>query len=84
VLGDDHHNTLISANNLAQVLTQLGEHEQARELLEDALTRRRRFFGDDHPGTRTTARNLAISLGALGRSAEADRLHRQFPPKPET
>jgi uncharacterized protein HemY len=41
VLGDDHPDTLNSANNLAINLRQLGEHEQARRLVQDTLTRQR-------------------------------------------
>ena len=52
VLGDDHPDTLGSANNLAADLSALGEHERARALAEDTLTRRRRVLGDDHPDTR--------------------------------
>jgi hypothetical protein len=34
VLGDDHPDTLTSASNLAADLTNLGEHERAREIRE--------------------------------------------------
>ena len=47
-------------------LAALGEHEQARALDEDTLTRRRRVLGDDHPDTLTSANNLATDLAALG------------------
>ena len=39
VLGDDHPDTLTSANNLAADLRALGEHAAARELDEDTLAR---------------------------------------------
>ena len=39
----------ISARSLAADLTNLGEHQAARELDEDTLARRRRVLGED-PG----------------------------------
>ena len=74
VLGDDHPDTLTSANNLAADLAALGEHEQARALDEDTLTRRRRVLGDDHPDTLTSANNLAADLRALGEHEQARAL----------
>ena len=58
----DHIATLASAGNLARDLSALGEHEQARDLDEDTLARRRRVLGDDHPDTLTSASNLATDL----------------------
>ena len=58
--------TLDSAHNLAEVLRALGEHEQARTLIEDIFTRRRRILGDDHPDTLRTAAALAESPPAFG------------------
>jgi hypothetical protein len=40
--------------SIAIRLAALGEHEQARALAEDTLTRRR-VLGDDHPATLTSA-----------------------------
>ncbi|HZS21222.1 MAG TPA: tetratricopeptide repeat protein, partial [Pseudonocardiaceae bacterium] len=45
--GHDHPNTLTSAYNLARDLRALGEHEQARELSMDTLTRCQRLLADD-------------------------------------
>jgi tetratricopeptide (TPR) repeat protein len=72
--GDDHPDTLRSANNLAIRLGALGEHEQARALDEDTLNRRRRILGDDHPRTLESANNLAIRLGAVGEYERARAL----------
>ena len=74
VLGDDHPDTLTSANNLAVDLRELGEHEQARDLDEDTLARRRRVLGDDHPDTLSSASNLADDLRALGEHEQARAL----------
>ncbi|MDQ2883982.1 MAG: tetratricopeptide repeat protein [Actinomycetota bacterium] len=42
VLGEEHPHTLLSANNLADDLRALGQHEAARQLDEGTETRRRR------------------------------------------
>ena len=52
-----------------------GEHEQARALNEDTLTRYRRILGYDHPDTLTSANNLAIDLSTLGYLQQARILH---------
>jgi hypothetical protein len=65
VLGEDHPDTLLSANNLAVDLRALGEFERARQLDEDTLTRYRRVLGEDHPDTLRSASNLAIGLAEL-------------------
>jgi hypothetical protein len=74
VLGDDHPHSLLSANNLAADLSALGEHEQARQLNEDTLTRYRRVLGDDHPSTLLSANNLAADLRALGEHEQVRQL----------
>ena len=66
MLGDDHPDTLASANNLAIDLTNLGDDQAARELDEDTLARRRRVLGEDHPNTLAAASNLANDLRVAG------------------
>jgi Tetratricopeptide repeat len=78
VLGNDHPDTLASANHLASQLGALGEHEPARALAEDTLTRRRRVLGDDHPNTLATANNLATGLHRLGEHQQAQALEKQI------
>jgi hypothetical protein len=46
-------------------LHDLGDYEQARQLNEDTLARRRRVLGDDHPSTLISASNFANSLREL-------------------
>ena len=82
ILGEDHPDTLGSAYNLAIWLAALGEHEQARALDEDTLTRRRRILGEDHPDTLTSASNLANRLAALGEHEQARQLRATRPPSP--
>jgi tetratricopeptide (TPR) repeat protein len=73
-LGDNHPDTLESARNLAGALWVLGHYEQAHQLVEDTLARRRRVLGADHPDTLESARNLADNLGALGNYEQARQL----------
>ena len=47
-------------------LSALGQHQQAHDLAQDTLTRRRRVLGEDHPNTLTSANNLAKRVAALG------------------
>lgn len=60
------HTTLDT--RLAIRLSALGEHEAARELGEDTLTRCRRIPGEDHPDTLREARNLVAVLRELDRA----------------
>jgi hypothetical protein len=74
-LGDDHPDTLGSANNLAQGLRALGEYQQARTLDEDTLTRRRRVLTGAAPQPDEAC--LAGSVGGLrsgGDRVSKDRL----------
>ena len=72
VLGEDHPDTLASANNLAVDLRELGEVQAARDLDQDTLDRCRRVLGEDHPDTLRSANNLAADLRELGELGETD------------
>ena len=58
--------TLEAARMVAQILSGLGDYQQARTLDEDTLARRRRVLGEDHPDTLISATNLAPDLSAVG------------------
>ena len=73
-LGPDHADTLRAALYLARAYDDTQDHERARALDEDTLTRRRRLYGDEHPYTLDSANNLAIRLRGLGRLEEAAAL----------
>jgi tetratricopeptide repeat protein len=49
----------------------LGQHEQARQLAEDTLTRCRRVLGTDHPDTLRSATQLAATLRESGQHEQA-------------
>jgi hypothetical protein len=59
VRGDDHPDTLDSANNLAIDLRLLGDWRAARDMDQDILARVRRILGDDHPDTLRVQDRLA-------------------------
>jgi hypothetical protein len=70
------------ASLLGLTLGSLGEHQQARHLQTDTLTRRRRMLGDNHPDTLTSASRLAADLRELGeyqgaRALDEDTLARR-------
>ncbi|MGH2370561.1 MAG: tetratricopeptide repeat protein [Chloroflexota bacterium] len=50
-----------------------GQHDVARQLGEDTLTRCRRILGDDHPHTLDSATDLAATAG-LGQDEQASGL----------
>ncbi len=61
-LGEDHPSTLAAANNLAIVLREVGELDQADKLDQDILNRLGHILGHDdeeHPRTRTVAIDLS-------------------------
>jgi hypothetical protein len=69
--GDDHPDTLQSANSLALELHARGAYAQACSLDQDTLDRYRRILGEDHPDTLQSASNLALDLWALGDYGQA-------------
>jgi tetratricopeptide (TPR) repeat protein len=70
-LGNEHLDTLTSANNLALNLYWLGDYRRASALDEDTLSRRRRILGEDHPDTLTSASQLATDLWLLSDYSQA-------------
>ncbi len=61
-------------NNLATVYQDLGDYEQARDLLEAALTSARKNFGADHPTVAVRQSNLALVYQDLGDYEKAREL----------
>ena len=70
-----HPGTVTSASNAASIVLHRGEHQEARELGEDTLDRRRRVLGEDHPDTLTSAFILAAQLSELGEHQAAKELN---------
>ena len=81
-LGPNDGHTLWVANSLAEAWRGFARYEQARDLDEDTLQRRRRVLGPDHPHTLASAGNLALDLDGLGqveaaRTMDEDTLQRR-------
>lgn len=74
-LDDDNPELIEAANNLAGVLTLLGEYARAQSINEDIVMRRRRVLGEDHPDTLRSVNNLATTsrrMGEVDRARELD------------
>ena len=77
-LGADHPDTLMTVNNLANVLGRQGKHEEAMALYERVLAGQERALGADHPDTLRAVDNLAILLNDAGDAAAAAALRERF------
>ena len=73
--GPDDDHALWMANNLAETWRTFARYQQARELDEDTLNRRRRVLGPDHSNTLTSANKLALDLHVLGEVEAARELN---------
>jgi len=69
--GEDHPDTLTCAQYLGYALSDLGENQAAKSLIEDTLARRRRTLGSDHPDTLHSANDFGVVLNKLGKPSEA-------------
>jgi hypothetical protein len=64
-LGADHPDTAHSLSNLASVLRDQGDLDQARTLYKRALSIRKARLGPDHPDTMRSRERLAVAVVAL-------------------
>ncbi|MFT5151991.1 MAG: CHAT domain-containing protein/tetratricopeptide (TPR) repeat protein [Planctomycetota bacterium] len=62
----DHPTTASSLNTLAEVLNELGRHDEARTLLEHSLAIYEEQLGSDHQSTGQILSNLALLLANTG------------------
>ncbi len=69
VLGDDHPDTLTTADAFAWVIAEQGRLDAARRRFADVLGRRTQILGADHPDTLTTRHRLAWVDALRGREA---------------
>lgn len=69
--GEDHPNTTTRYSNLALVLQDLGDYQEARVLLEKAIRSDEKIFGANHPNTAIDYFNLARVFENLGDNANA-------------
>ena len=70
VLGEEHPETLTSANYLASSLAYLGKYAEAEEILQAALAAQQRVLGSAHPDTLTTAELLETVRSAALRAKQ--------------
>ena len=77
-LGEDHKDTLDSANYLAILLKQTGRKEEAEPLFRATYDARKSKLGEDHRDTLCSAGNLALLLMNTGRVEEAERDQHAF------
>lgn len=74
--GEEHEDTLATANSVALDLRLAGDFQPAYDLDQDNLARHRRVFGDDDQNTLLMRNNVAVNLRLLGdfhTSYEMDR-----------
>ena len=72
MLGPEHPDTLISMNNLAEVLRDQGKYQAAEEMHRRALELKGKVLGPEHPSTLASMNNLGLVL--RGQAAEEARL----------
>ena len=77
--GDEHPDVATTLNNLGILYSRMGEYERAVQILERALTMRRRFHGD-HQYVGETANSLANAYHRLGDTEKAEALYRKALP----
>ena len=66
-LGPEHPTTVVTMGNMANFLSDQGQHERAAEMLERVVRVTRRIFGAVHPDTRVARRNLAKTRRVIKR-----------------
>jgi tetratricopeptide (TPR) repeat protein len=76
-LGEEHPDTLIAMDNLAETLRLQGDLAGARRLHEKVAEAMPRILGEEHPETLGSMNNLAATLWAQGDLAGARRLQEQ-------
>ncbi|MFD8082705.1 tetratricopeptide repeat protein [Kitasatospora sp. NPDC059722] len=75
ILGDTHHDTLASRNNLAGGYASIGDLNRAIPLLEATLAQSEEVLGDTHPDTLVSRINLASAYSKSGDLARAISLY---------
>jgi eukaryotic-like serine/threonine-protein kinase len=75
--GDEQAETLISQNDLVEILHWEGKIGEAEKLLRETLETAKRVHGEKHPVSMATLNNLAAQLWRQKRIAEAEPLTRR-------
>ena len=69
-----HPETLASANNMAQMLQDLGEFQQAESFCREALEGKHATLGDTHPDTMAAIKTMHAILQAKSKSVKTNVL----------
>ena len=77
VLGDEHPDTLLSINDLAESYFILGRYQEALQLNQQALEVQKRILNDEHPNTLKSMHNVFRLYSQLGQYPEAIQLGKQ-------
>jgi len=77
VLGEEHPDTLTSADSLARVLAHEGHFAEAEKIFRETFEVRRRVRGPEHPDTLKSEDHLALVLYDEGHYPEAEKMLRE-------
>src|SRR5262249_264661 len=73
----EHADTLVSMNNLAEVLLSTGDYAESERIQRKVVAARRKVLGPEHPDTLYSMCGLAEALSYEGHYTEAEELLRQ-------
>lgn len=77
VFGEVHPTVAKTLNNLATLMDDHGNLDEAKALYEYALTILRQFYGEVHPLVLVAMENLAAMLEAQGQHEESEAIYEQ-------
>ena len=72
MLGDGHHATLLSINNMGAILQKQDKLEEAEPYFREVMENSRRVLGDEHPHTLGSINNMGGLLNKQGKLDEAE------------
>jgi tetratricopeptide (TPR) repeat protein len=76
-LGSHHPDVVTTLGNVAGVLREKGQNDEAVRLLREVLDLRTAMLGREHPLVASSLNNLAVALAASGHVEESERLYRE-------
>ena len=77
ILGEEHPDTLISMNDLADLLRSQGKYDEAEPIYRQTILLLEKALGKVHPATLTSMNSLAALLASQGKYDEAEPIYRQ-------
>ena len=80
-LGQDHPDTIIEMENLANALARLGRFDESSTLMKDVLAQRRAVLGDENRVVARTMVNIGTDLSRAGRLEEAEAAYAEGLPR---